>query len=184
MPPRPTQRRRMLRCRFAASLRSLLPLLPLLPLLLLVAVGAASTPVHAQLPMVPGWLTEARLDVTPFSGAQLGVGASEALSFHGRIGAIVAAGARRHGAEGVGTMRIEVHGRVSADPIQEMRWAPYVVGGAMLSCADARRCRPLLLVRLGIEGPMRNGWIPGVELGIGDGAQVGFVLRAGRAGRR
>ncbi|MBI2797053.1 MAG: hypothetical protein HYX65_10155 [Gemmatimonadetes bacterium] len=139
---------------------------------------------RAQLPVVTGWLGEARVDVTPFTGAQVGAGASEALSFYGRVGAIVAAGVRRDGADMRGTMRIELHGRVSADPIQELRWAPYLVGGAMLGCAEARRCRPLLLLRIGLEGPMRGGWIPGAEIGVGDGLQLGFVLRAGRAGRR
>ena len=153
----------------------------LLAALLACLPSAAS---HAQLPIVPGWLPELRLDLTPFSGGQLGVGASEAVTFYGRIGALAAAGARRDGGERRGTMRLEVHGRMSADPIQEVRWAPYVVGGAMLSCAEARRCRPLLLVRFGVEGPLRGGWIPGAEIGVGDGLQLGFVLRAGRAGRR
>ena len=139
---------------------------------------------QAQLPAVVAWLPEFHVDVAPFTGAQFAIGASQATSFYARVGAVIAAGARQDGPDLRGTGRIEVHGRLSVDPIQELRWAPYAVGGAMLSCADARRCRPLLLVRLGIEGPMRGGWIPGIELGVGDGAQLGFVLRAGRIGRR
>ena len=147
-------------------------------------LGAGPSLARAQLPVVVAWLPEFHVDVSPFTGAQVAIGASQATSFYSRVGALVAAGARQDGPGVRGMVRVEVHARVSADPIQELRWAPYAVGGAMLSCADARRCRPLLLVRLGVEGPMRSGWIPGVELGLGDGAQLGFVLRAGRAGRR
>lgn len=149
-----------------------------------IAIALLPLPARAQFPMVRGWLPEFHLDVAPFTGAQAAAGASQAISFYARLGVLVAAGVRHDGPDVRGTGRIEVHGRFSADPIQELRWAPYAVGGALLSCADARRCRPLLLVRLGLEGPMRGGWIPGIELGIGDGAHLGFVLRAGRAGRR
>ena len=149
-----------------------------------VALAVAPARASAQLPVVMAWLPEYHLDVAPFTGAQFAAGTSQATSFYSRVGALVAAGVRHDGPTVRGTMRVEVHGRVSADPIQELRWAPYVVGGAMLSCANDRRCRPLLLVRFGMEGPMRGGWIPAIEVGIGDGAQLGVVLRAGRTGRR
>ena len=129
-------------------------------------------------------LPEWRLDATPFTGGQLGAGMSVPVSSASRLGGVIAAGAIADGRVTRATARLEVHGRFSADPFQELRYAPYVVAGGMLSCADDRHCRPLIVIRVGVEGPARAGFIPGVELGLGDGVQLGFVIRHSKPGRR
>lgn len=145
-----------------------------------VALGGAAGAQTVDPAPLPEW----RLDVTPFTGGQLGAGVSVPLSGYSRLGGVLGAGAIADGPVTRATVRLEVHGRFSADPFQEMRYAPYVVAGGMLVCADARRCRPLIVLRLGFEGPARNGLIPGIELGLGDGVQVGFVIRFSKPGRR
>ena len=145
--------------------------------LLLAPAARAQTVNSAPLP-------EWRLDVTPFTGGQFGAGVSVPASSYSRLGAVVGAGAIADGPVTRATARLEVHGRFSADPFQERRYAPYVVAGAMVACADDRHCRPLIVIRAGIEGPVRSGFIPAVEVGLGDGVQLGIVLRHARPGRR
>ena len=129
-------------------------------------------------------LPEWRLDVTPFTGGQIGAGASIPASGYSRLGGVLGVGAVIDGPVTRATARLEVHGRFSADPLQELRYAPYVVAGGMLACADARRCRPLIVIRVGVEGPARSGFIPGVELGLGDGVHLAVVIRHSKPGRR
>lgn len=129
-------------------------------------------------------LPEWRLDATPFTGGQLGAGMSVPVSNASRLGGVIAVGAIVDGPGTRATARLEVHGRFSADPFQELRYAPYAVAGGMLACADDRHCRPLIVIRVGVEGPARAGFIPGIELGLGDGVQLGFVIRQSRPGRR
>jgi hypothetical protein len=59
----------------------------------------------------------------------------------------------------------------------------YAGGGLAVRAADGDG-RPFALLVLGVEGRARGGAAPAVELGIGHGARLGFVLRRARPGRR
>jgi hypothetical protein len=131
---------------------------------------------------------EARADVIVARAAsvQAGYGVSIPAGIYVRMGVVAALGAGARGLEG----RADLVSRFSLDPFRQSRWAPY--GGAGISGRfrpdQAGGSRGYLLVLLGVEGPLaagkRTGWVPAVELGLGGGARVGFVLRRAVADRR
>ncbi|MEO8908933.1 MAG: hypothetical protein ABI408_01730 [Gemmatimonadaceae bacterium] len=120
------------------------------------------------------------------SAVEAGFGLSIPSGIYVRNGIVVGLGAGRHGADG----RTDFVTRFSFDPFRQSRWALYGGGGI------SGRYRPstdggshaYLLVFLGMEGPLplgqSAGWVPAVEVGLGGGARVGFVLRRGITGRR
>ena len=74
--------------------------------------------------------------------------------------------------------------RFHLDPFRQSRWAPY--GGAGISGRFDRvsGARAYLLVVAGLDGPIRNGMTPSVELGLGGGARLGVILRRATGERR
>jgi hypothetical protein len=84
----------------------------------------------------------------------------------------------------VASGRIDVVTRYLLDPFHEFRWGPYA--GAGVSALWDRRAnwRGALLLLVGVEGPARAGWRTSVELGLGDGARLGVVLRRARPNAR
>ena len=154
---------------------------------LLAVVIAAVTPARlpAQLPDVGGSRPEARVDLRPLNAVELGGGVSVPTSFYVRLGALAGAGALRDGDTTRATGRIELHLRLPLDPLMERRWAPYLIGGGALACTAERRCQPLLVLRVGLEGPRSvGGWTPAVEAGVGGGLRVALVLRRATPGAR
>lgn len=132
----------------------------------------------AQLVEPTGPRAELRLDIRPFDTGELGVGLAVPTTMYLRIGALVAGGAVRDGDSTRATGRIEGFLRIPFDPLFERRWAPYVTAGGALACTAERRCQPLIVLRLGLEGPRAaNGWTPAVEAGVGGGLRVAVVLR-------
>jgi hypothetical protein len=131
---------------------------------------------------------EVRADaiVARATSVQAGYGLSIPAGIYVRMGVVAALGAGPHGLEG----RTDLISRFSLDPFRQSSWSPY--GGAGISSRfrsdQAGGSRGYLLVVLGVEGPLaagkRTGWVPAVELGLGGGARVGFVLRRAIAGRR
>ena len=121
---------------------------------------------------------ELRLDLRPFDTAELGIGAAIPTTLYMRVGALVSGGARRDGDSTRATGRFEGFLRIPFDPLFERRWAPYVTIGGALECTAERRCRPLVALHVGLEGPRgTTGWTPAVEAGVGGGFRVAVVLR-------
>ena len=73
--------------------------------------------------------------------------------------------------------RLDVIGRLHLDPSTDMRWAPYLVGGASYR-VDARARGALYLVAgLGVHAPATRGITPAIEASLGGGVRVGVVVR-------
>ena len=156
----------------------------------ILAFGAAiavPAPARSQNALQP-FQSELRIDglFARSSAVEAAYGVSVPAGIYVRNGLVGGLGAGRHGLEG----RTDFVTRFSSDPFRQSRWAPY--GGAGLSgryrpTADGGS-RAYLLIFLGIEGPLpagrASGWVPALEVGLGGGARVGFILRRGIAGRR
>jgi hypothetical protein len=127
---------------------------------------------------------EARVDYLGAPDAsEAGLGVAARASTYLRFAAIVGADVYDHR-----TARLDLVGRYLLDPFFEHEWAPYIGGGGSLrfvsGAADDDAWRPFLLLALGMEGPLRGGWTPAVEIGLGGGVRVGLVLRLGSAAGR
>ncbi len=133
----------------------------------------------AQRPDGLGGRTELRLDVRPLNAAEVGVGFAVPTTLYMRVGALVAGGAVRDGDTTRAVGRVEGFVRIPFDPLFERRWAPYVTGGGAVSCAAERRCTPLLVLRVGLEGPRQGAgsWTPALEAGVGGGLRLAVLLR-------
>jgi hypothetical protein len=142
------------------------------------AVLAAPQAARAQLVEPTQPRPEFRLDLRPFDTAELGVGVAVPTTLYLRVGALISGGARRDGDSTRAIGRIEGFVRIPFDPLYERRWAPTVTAGGALECTAERRCSPLIVLRLGLEGPRAtSGWTPAVEAGVGGGLRVAVVLR-------
>jgi len=131
---------------------------------------------------------ELRLDglFAGHTAAHAGYGVSVPAGLYVRTGLVLGAGVGRHGLEG----RSDLIGRFSFDPLRQSRWGPYGgagVSGRFNSTGDGD-AKAYLLFFLGVEGPLpagrTRGWVPALEVGLGGGARVGFVLRRGIHSRR
>lgn len=131
---------------------------------------------------------EGRLDgiFARTNAVEAGLGVSIPAGIYVRSGLVGGVGAGRHGIEG----RTDLISRFSLDPFRQFRWAPYGGGGISgryRSQLDGGS-KVYLLVFLGVEGPLpigrTSGWVPALEVGLGGGARVGFVLRQGINARR
>jgi len=156
-------------------------------ILALGAAMAAPAPARSQNAVQP-FQSELRIDglFARGSAVEAAYGVSIPAGIYVRNGLVAGLGVGRHGLQG----RTDFVTRFSADPFRQSRWAPY--GGAGLSgryrpTADGGS-KAYLLVFLGIEGPLAAGraagWMPALEVGLGGGARVGFILRRGITGRR
>jgi hypothetical protein len=132
--------------------------------------------------------SEFRLDAifARSSGVEAAYGFSVPAGIYVRPGLVAGIGAGRHGVEG----RSDLIARFSFDPFRQSRWAPYAGGGLSgryRSELDGGS-KAYLLVFLGVEGPLAlgelKGWVPALEVGLGGGGRVGFILRRGVNARR
>jgi hypothetical protein len=73
--------------------------------------------------------------------------------------------------------RVDLLGRFVVDPFNEIGRGVYGSGGLSLRYDDSGEWRPLLIVALGIEGPVRHGRAWAAELGLGGGVRAGIVVR-------
>jgi hypothetical protein len=80
--------------------------------------------------------------------------------------------------------RVDAGLRFLMDPFREQTWALYGSGGLGLMYDGFDDWRPLVLVAIGLEreGPAR--WMHAIEVGLGGGVRVGFVLRRASARTR
>jgi hypothetical protein len=125
---------------------------------------------------------EIRLDaiVARVSALQAGFGLTMVAGTYVRSGIVGGLGFSRDGLSG----RVDGLARFHLDPFRQSRWAPY--GGAGISGRFDRvsGARAYLLVVAGLDGPIRNGMTPSVELGLGGGARLGVILRRATGERR
>ncbi len=117
-------------------------------------------------------------------GAQLALGLIASPAYNVRVQLDVGAGgvARTSGWASAG--RAELLLRWVSDPFRRARWALHAGGGVGVAVESSRALRPLGIVTLGVEGPAKGRWLPGVELGLGGGVRAGLTMRRVRPGRR
>lgn len=153
--------------------------------LLLALLAGAPAAARAQDLGLGGPRAELRADLRPFDTAELGAAVAVPASLYLRVGVLASAGAVRDGDSTRATGRVEAFLRVPLDPLWESRWAPTLSGGAALQCTADRRCTPLVVLRLGLEGGRgTGGWVPAIEAGVGGGVRLGLVLRRARGPAR
>ena len=140
---------------------------------LLVALLVAA-PVRAQVQ------PEARAELARAaeSRAELGVGASARVGNYMRAGLSVARDVWRSVDTAAAATRVEYVMRFMLDPLGEQRWGVSFGGGL------GYRARPYLLAVADIEGPRRSGFRPAIQLSLGGGARLAFVVRRAARGRR
>lgn len=113
---------------------------------------------------------------------QGGAGASVPLGVYVRLGVDAAAGATWRDQTSRASGRVDVIARFLLDPFRETPLGLSFGGGLSVPYTDGdARLRPYLTVVIDVEGRMRGPVTPAVQLGLGGGTRIGFVLRASRA---
>jgi hypothetical protein len=125
---------------------------------------------------------EIRIDgiIARVTALQAGVGVTVVAGTYVRSGIIGGLGFSRDGLSG----RIDGITRFHFDPFRQSQWAPYGGGGISGRFDRVAGARAYLLLLAGLDGPIKNGMTPSVELGLGGGARIGVILRRATAGRR
>lgn len=145
---------------------------------------AAAAPASAQRVAPPPLRPEWRLEAAAPARLEVGGGLSLPAGRYVRIAPMVALGpAWRGGTAGLGG-RVEVTGRFTLDPFDQVRWTPYGAGGVALACPPGAPCAPRLVARIGVEGPPSGGWRLAAEAGVGDGAHLTIGWRRAVLGAR
>jgi hypothetical protein len=99
---------------------------------------------------------------------------------YGRTTVTVAGGFvdRDSGSNAVG--RIEAVSRFLLDPFREEPYGLSVGAGVgVTNFAAASKWKPYLAAVIDLELSQTSGWIPALQLGLGDGARLGIILRSG-----
>jgi hypothetical protein len=78
--------------------------------------------------------------------------------------------------------RLDLTSRFLLDPFGERRRGLYAGGGVTVRRDDVANPTAHLLVLVGVEGSPQRRVIPSLELGLGGGVRLGFVLRSRRDG--
>ncbi len=128
------------------------------------------------------------LRVDAIAGADVAVhgavGATATTAYNTRLELVAGAGgvSRRPGWQPAG--RADLLGRWLSDPFLRSRWALAAGGGIGVMLERGRDPRPVGVVVIGVDGPVRGQWMPGIELALGGGVRAGATLRRVRPGRR
>lgn len=140
--------------------------------------GQASTPSRSR------W--EGRLDA--FTGSadaiHAGLGVATELGTYFRLAGIVGAGAADVGDETAVSGRAEIVGRFVLDPLRQAKWGLYGATGVLVRHDDGPGTHGFVTLLVGLELPSGGRTVPAVEVGMGGGVRLAFVLRRGRLGRR
>ena len=154
---------------------------------LVVALLCAAAPLGAQgYKFAPRVQPEVRIDaIAARYGAVLGMaGANVPMGYYVRAGVAAGAGAADTG-DGIAlAMRADFAVRFLLDPFAEYRWGPYAGGGLTVRRDGDHRAAAGLLFVLGVEGRRGRRWTPAVELALGEGTRLAFVLRRSRKNGR
>jgi hypothetical protein len=111
------------------------------------------------------------------STAQGGVGIVAPVGVYVRFALDGAFGTNWHDGTSSAVGRIDAIARFLLDPLRENDLALSVGGGLSAPITGDGFRTPDLTLVLDVEGQRHGGWTPGVELGLGGGARIGFVLR-------
>lgn len=117
-------------------------------------------------------------------GAQLGVGLAVPAAYNLRFGVDLGGGGVKRPGQWRATGRADLLARWLTDPFRESRWGLHGGGGVGLRLEERRAARMVAILAVGAEGPSDGRWVPGVELGLGDGVRVGLTLRRAPLRRR
>ena len=117
-------------------------------------------------------------------GAQLAVGLIASPAYNIRAQLDVGAGGVARASGWAAAGRADLLLRWVSDPFRRARWALHAGGGVGVAVESSRAPQPLAIVTLGVEGPAKGRWLPGVELGLGGGVRLGLTMRRVRPGRR
>ncbi len=149
-------------------------------LLLLLPVSVrAQQPVRVD----PQWEFRADAQATPDYGALAGFGVNVRAGWYSRVGLTATAGAVHVGDAWQSQQRLDAVVRFQFDPFAQRKRAVYGGAGVGVVRGGGDVTGQLLLV-VGAEGAARGRLVPAVELTLGGGVRVGFVLRAKRADGR
>jgi hypothetical protein len=145
------------------------------------AVACILTPaaVRAQLGAAPRYV-EYRADaiITRGTAAELGAGVVIPTDTYVRVSLDGAAGSTWRDGAMHGSGRVDAIGRFLLDPFREVPVGVSLGGGVSVPyVAGDAHVRPYLTVVVDVEGRMRGGFTPAVQLGLGGGARIGVVLR-------
>ncbi len=146
------------------------------PLAILIAVVLPAALAAQQEPLT---YPEFRADAFFASGTtvQGGAGVVVPAGVYVRVGLDGAAGESWRDGTSFASGRIDLIARFLLDPLRENNVA-FSFGGGLSAPIDHDGFRtPYLTVVMDIEGRRRGGFTPALELGLGGGARVGFVLR-------
>ena len=127
----------------------------------------------------PTTYPEFRADAIIATGTtvQGGVGVVVPAGLYARIGLDGGFGTRWREGSSSAVGRVDVIARFLLDPIREND-VGFSIGGGLSAPIDAGGFRtPYLTLVADVEGRRRGGFTPAVELGLGGGARIGFVLR-------
>jgi hypothetical protein len=145
---------------------------------------------HAQQVTSAAALPELRADVLlgRQSAVQLGGGVQIPLGYYVRLGVDGAVGVRLRSDSPSSSRvdgRMDLLTRFLLDPFRQSRYGLSLGGGLGLRAEPGDHVRPVLLAALDVEGRRwSSGWVPALQVGLGDGARIGIVLRKGNPAAR
>ena len=111
------------------------------------------------------------------STVQGGVGLVAPVGVYVRFDLDGAVGTSWHDGTSSAVGRVDAIARFLLDPLRESALGFSVGGGLSTPITGDGFRTPYLTLVMDVEGQRRGGWTPGVELGLGGGARIGFVLR-------
>jgi hypothetical protein len=150
-------------------------------------VAAAQAAAQAS---VPRPRAEGRIDYLGRNpdAVHAGFGLNVPLATYVRIGIVAAGGPSWDDGRSGSSARADVIARFAFDPFRERRWGVSAGGGLSVRYDELspseNRWRALIAVVLDLEGAVIGSVTPAVQLGLGGGTRVGFILRAADRFRR
>ncbi len=134
---------------------------------------------HLPAQQEPAAYPELRVDGIFANGStvQGGAGFVAPVGVYVRFGLDGAVGASWRDGSSATTGRVDAIARFLLDPLRENDLGFSLGGGLSAPITGDGFKTPYLTVVLDVEGRRRNGWTPALEVGLGGGARVGFVLR-------
>jgi hypothetical protein len=125
---------------------------------------------------------ELRVDAIDVSSAssgtlQAGVGANIPLGYYVRLELNGAGGVTRRDSVNHNSGRVDVLARFLFDPFNDAPWGLSIGGGMSAMFEQGTTTREYLVVVVDLEAPHIGRVAPALQVGLGGGLRVGFVLR-------
>jgi hypothetical protein len=156
----------------------------------LIVLALFAAELHAQRALVPQRRSvvqpaiRADVIIDRDVAAQLAAGIAVAAAYNVRIALDIGAGAVWRDGEMRPAGRGDVLLRWLSDPFRQSHWGLSAGGGVGFKVEDQAAPRAVALITLGLEGPARGPFQPGVEVGLGGGVRIGVTLRRSATARR